>query len=521
MKLHSLWIGEYRVLRDVSLSFSAARTPGVARVRQGARGPGHALDLLVGVNGTGKTTVLRAILDVFRRMARDPGAPDFPFSVTYERMFGELLTVTNVDEQGRGIPGFRVRRGAGGTFEHMDGVKDLVPPLYITYTTGREGVRDDAPDRIDAQLWSTALQGLYWTREQPGHPSGVPGGVAPSAEGHVPVTARDLPLLALCGLLDEAARREGRPQSGGVLDRVLEHVGIARMSAFSLRLRLPPGATVPEVVQKLRRLAPRARVQGTSLLLVFDARTGARDLLSGLNEAVFAKDAAELFRNLSSLARPAQENPGILDGVELFLERTTRDDQDQAPTPDLHRYEWLSDGEQTFLARMCLLSIFGPANALILLDEPEVHFNDYWKRKLVQMLDGALKGHHSHAIVTTHSSIVLTDASHEQILILGRGEEGYTEEAVRPGVRTFASDPSDILVQVFGAEQAAGAKAADDVTELLREYERLARSGLETRELQTLRKRLKEMQEMMAPGYWRYRVAAVLSEKPQNNAPRR
>lgn len=520
MKLHSLWVGEYRVLRKVELSFSAD-LGGKAPVPQRQGRTGHALDLLVGVNGTGKTTVLRAILDAFRRMARDPGAADFPFRVTYERVPGELLTVTNVDEHGATIPDFRVQRQPGGEFERLDTVKDLVPPLYVTYTTGREGLRDYPLDPVDAQLWSTSLQSSYWMREQPGHPSAVSAGAAPAAEGHVPVTARDLPLLTLCGLLDEAARRDTRPQSGGVLDQVLEHVGVARMPAFALRLRLPPGPTVPDVVQKLRSLGPRARMQGPALLLVFDARTHAGDLLSRMREALFAKNVAELFRNLADLTRPADGNPGILEGVELFLERIAGDEADHASVPDLHRYEWLSDGEQTFLARMCLLSIFGPANALILLDEPEVHFNDYWKRKLVQMLDGALKGYHSHAIVTTHSSIVLTDASHKQILVLGRGEDGYTEQAVRPGVRTFASDPSDILVQVFGAEQAAGAKAASEVAELLAEYERLVRSGLETRDLQAVRRRLQGMQDMMAPGYWRYRVAAVLSEKPRKNAPRR
>jgi len=44
------------------------------------------------------------------------------------------------------------------------------------------------------------------------------------------------------------------------------------------------------------------------------------------------------------------------------------------------------------LASLCLISFLDESEALILLDEPEVHFNDKWKRQLVFMLNQSLKG---------------------------------------------------------------------------------------------------------------------------------
>jgi len=42
----------------------------------------------------------------------------------------------------------------------------------------------------------------------------------------------------------------------------------------------------------------------------------------------------------------------------------------------------LSDGERSFLGRLCLMPLLRDSEALVLLDEPEVHFkttgNDTW-----------------------------------------------------------------------------------------------------------------------------------------------
>src|SRR5207248_8462418 len=123
--------------------------------------------------------------------------------------------------------------------------------------------------------------------------------------------------------------------------------------------------------------------------------------------------------------------------------------------------------EKSFLGRMCLFSLLGDTEALILLDEPEVHFNDYWKRQIVYIIAKVLQGRTSHAVITTHSSITLTDAKSDSIIVLNR-DGMFTSETFRPGIRTYAADPSDIIVNIFNAPQAAGAQSVERIRNALR-----------------------------------------------------
>jgi len=138
---------------------------------------------------------------------------------------------------------------------------------------------------------------------------------------------------------------------------------------------------------------------------------------------------------------------------------------------------------------MALFALFRAQNLLILLDEPEVHFNDVWKREIVNMLDQIMDGYVSHALITTHSSIALTDVSPESIMKLER-EDGALY-AVRPRIQTFAADPSDIMMHIFNAQHANGERSS---------------RFIRTIEAQSDPAQLTQLMDMTAPGYWRYRI---------------
>jgi hypothetical protein len=214
------------------------------------------------------------------------------------------------------------------------------------------------------------------------------------------------------------------------------------------------------------------------------------------------------FRFTPTLARLAiavdHEQP-VLQEVNVFLERPVppRRAGAKRERPPMHLLTWLSDGEQSFLGRMCLFSLLGATEALILLEEPEVHFNDYWKRQIVHLLDEVLQGRHSHVLMATHSSIVLTDVSSEDIIVLKR-EGPYTTQAFNPSIRTFAADPSDILVHVFGAPQASGEQS---VTRIQTVLDRLPHLNPDEQ-----RKQLQELLAVVGPGYWSYRIRRALQD---------
>ena len=161
----------------------------------------------------------------------------------------------------------------------------------------------------------------------------------------------------------------------------------------------------------------------------------------------------------------------ILPKVTLFLERASKESVDGEPaTPPLHTWDWLSDGERSFLGRMCLFLLFGEVESLILLDEPEVHFNDYWKRHIVSTMHEVFKWKNapyvSHVLVATHSSISLSDVHPEDILILER-QNLFTSETSMPRIQTFGADPSEIMVHVFGAPHATGQYSVNEIEEWL------------------------------------------------------
>ncbi|MFD2013402.1 AAA family ATPase [Acinetobacter vivianii] len=83
------------------------------------------------------------------------------------------------------------------------------------------------------------------------------------------------------------------------------------------------------------------------------------------------------------------------------------------------RYEELSDGEQMVLGRMALFHLLqGQQDALLLLDEPETHFNDKWKREIVDIIDDAIGHTNNDILISTHSAIVLSDVFNNEIVMV-------------------------------------------------------------------------------------------------------
>ena len=85
-------------------------------------------------------------------------------------------------------------------------------------------------------------------------------------------------------------------------------------------------------------------------------------------------------------------------------------------------------------------------DALLLLDEPETHFNDKWKREIVDIIDGAIRRTASDVLIATHSAIVLTDVFNEEIVLMERRDGRAVARTVED--KTFASDPSELMIRI-------------------------------------------------------------------------
>ncbi|MCA9065334.1 MAG: AAA family ATPase [Planctomycetaceae bacterium] len=150
----------------------------------------------------------------------------------------------------------------------------------------------------------------------------------------------------------------------------------------------------------------------------------------------------------------------LIEDVSLTVKRVT---QIQASDSDLDdvvvSWEDLSDGEQMLLGRMALLMLLSKQHgSLLLLDEPETHFNDSWKREIIDIVDdNILKTTAAHVVVATHTSIALTDAFASEIIRLVRKNGSAVFKPVT--VPTFGTAPSRVMTHVFDMPASIGSRA--------------------------------------------------------------
>jgi predicted ATPase len=511
MRLLRLYLGSYRVLRNLDIRFGLPTSNEVHPPYASS----YALDFLVGVNGTGKSTVLRAIADLMRKLERNEPIL-FPFEMEYELGVGDARRSVKLTNRFQNSDSEEASgTGALQTWvngELRDLSSELLPARVMAFTTGsevewaetweREWLRESTPEAL--RSLSVIERAIRELPGKPPEPETIEATKGQGASRFLLIRSQWLSLVTLCGLLNDMAAVE-RPE-GRRLYKVLNEASIGTMRGFSLKFRMNQGVTSLDdrfQVSRLAKYASRALRLGSDHLLVFDL-TGRDHVISQQILEEFS-DSLQLFETLARLATAIDHDQPILQEINVFLERpvSPRRAGVKRDRPPMHLLTWLSDGEQSFLGRMCLFSLLGATEALILLDEPEVHFNDYWKRQIVHLLDEVLQGRHSHVLMATHSSIVLTDVSSEDIIVLNR-EGPYTNQAFNPSIQTFAADPSDILVHVFGAPQAAGEQSVTRIQKVL--------DGLPDLNPDEQRKQLQELLAVVGPGYWSYRIRRALQD---------
>lgn len=509
MRLIKFHIGKYRVLNNLIVDFD--RTTQTEYKTQDR----YSLDFLAGVNGTGKSTILHLIGRLFAQLLTENYYFPIPVTLTYalDGSADQQITVSNVEEETEEPVDGGVLRYKVGDQEWQTAKlpSDLLPRQIVIYTTGSEIAwleelsSTDSDATTVAGVISEADEAEAYLRELPGHRINISDDESVNIDFDNPllfIRSERLSLVALCGLI--ASLKQQKDESLDTAEKlhdVLQSIALDRLSAFSLKIRSQRSLTQrtqQEVIDDLTAIADHKVQQGTDILLVFNISKQLEKYEAERNRSIFGlyESPIALFQRLNYLYenRPYYDPP--LQEVSLFFKRLDRSTENSASVDDpiLQLYDWLSDGEQSFLGRMALFALFRAPNMLIMLDEPEVHFNDVWKREIVNMLDQIMSGQVSHAVITTHSSIALTDVRREDILVLHRREqlEENQPAITEPSINTLGADPSDILVHVFGSHSASGERSVKFIREQIGRIDSVDE--------------LNKLKEIVAPGYWRYRI---------------
>lgn len=491
MRLLNLHIDRYLMLRDLTLRFDR---PG--RLKMGS----YALDFLVGLNGSGKSTLLRALAQIVADLhANRP--TDFNYRLEYELPRGESERLRVQVVRQKPHLSMSVYNADTGDSVLDGGAVDaaFLPARVVVYTTGNLNRWDELEAQLSSQPEERSASAEVLAdpiarsiAELPGHLNATDEEiVGDDVQSPLLILREDrLPIMALTGLL--TSLKDDDPP----LAEVLQSLDIRSLRGFSLRLRLHQALSDDDLFNKLRVQALRHVQQGSDHLLVFavpEEQAEQQQFVSNLWSDYATP--LDFYDALDRLCEPLATGEPTLQQVDIFLERELVVDEEDGATR-LLLFDWMSDGERSFLGRMAMLAMLQTKDSLILLDEPEVHFNDYWKREIVKLIDRVMHDHANHLLIVSHSSIGLSDVADAQVTIMRRGNDGFAV-TYDPMMKTFGADPSEIMSVVFRTELSIGAYAAQ-----------LLSSAVESGERQELAAYL----DRVGPGMWMFRLKRRLED---------
>lgn len=607
MRLRYLYLPDYGPLKEVAVVFGQNRH---IENRKGT------INFVVGLNGSGKSSLLRAIYDVFHSLSREE-LPKFPVTLAYDIKQGDKyvpivfhrprgaasdsfmravplqLKFTTAEEWQHTIENTLTPNGdtdslglfvAGDRLKGDGNLRNWLPSRVLAYTSGDLAPwqsliypsfpvdeLNDAPESFNIsqerpQGWTEKQEFAdARTSKKPISEMNKKGDDnAPFNERCVLLTSEDIRLAAVSvGLWKAALDLEENPEEAQqealrrtFLDQIASNK-IHKVEDVARRLLneldwlwpthvgflLADNSNVPRYtadpvrcfwLHALADAVVRHPLNESLSVVALGHRPPVRpeelvgddeieDLLKLGGEPMRnAHCGAEALRRLFADEQSANESLwsifqtlaswryfGLLKDVQLTVKRIRKvPDVENRHDDCVINYDSFSDGEQMLLGRMALLLLLrGQENSLLLLDEPESHFNDVWKRQIIDLVDDSiLKDTAAHVLVSTHTSLALTDIFSCEITRLVK-EEGLT--TAKPVMYpTFGADPGRILLHVFGAPDVIGARAA----EFLRSKLDPAKWPEEDRE------KLRELIDEIGSGWPRAKLIEILDQLENTDA---
>lgn len=161
--------------------------------------------------------------------------------------------------------------------------------------------------------------------------------------------------------------------------------------------------------------------------------------------------------------------------LDFYLEKNTN--QNDACHKELLLKEF-SDGEHQFIHTMAICLLLKDSNSLILLDEPETHFNPSWRSQFVTTVNETLHnacsslGLHDEQyvnfmkdiLITTHSPFIISDCRADNVIVVTK-ENGHAkaEKASDMGIKTYGASTSFIQAKIFDSTDTIGGKAYQEM----------------------------------------------------------
>jgi len=123
-----------------------------------------------------------------------------------------------------------------------------------------------------------------------------------------------------------------------------------------------------------------------------------------------------------------------------------------------------SDGEHQFLHTMGICLMLKERRTLLLLDEPETHFNPGWRAKFIKVLNDSLRAGGTNnflkdVILTSHSPFIISDCLPNNVIFFKRNKETHKVEAKSAkemNFNTYGTSIEIISDELFEYNQSIG-----------------------------------------------------------------
>lgn len=167
----------------------------------------------------------------------------------------------------------------------------------------------------------------------------------------------------------------------------------------------------------------------------------------------------------------------------------------------LYPDSFLSDGEHGFLTRFALLMLLREENLnndkhfLILLDEPETHFNENWKTSFLNIVCKIFGNTNHDIFIATHSAMLVTDAKEDEIHRLENLPSGIVHYPVP--IKTYGANIIDIGRALFKMESDVGERVKSDIQQAMDNNDK---------------EKLEELIREVGPGEWRWKIRSKLNQ---------
>lgn len=133
-----------------------------------------------------------------------------------------------------------------------------------------------------------------------------------------------------------------------------------------------------------------------------------------------------------------------------------------------------SDGEHQFIHTMGICLLLKDRRSLLLLDEPETHFNPSWRAKFIKILNDSItagnKGEHPNGsfnvhllkdvLLTSHSPFIISDCLPDNVVLFEKDEKGDTTakkvSELDNAFNTYGTSVELILDRLFNYDQSIG-----------------------------------------------------------------